>query len=65
MDAHRFHSVTDSHGAFQIPGIPAGSYTLEAWHERLGFHGSPVEIRAGKTTGVELELVNPGALAQD
>jgi plastocyanin len=65
VDAHRFHSVTDSQGAFQIPGIPAGSYTLEAWHERLGFHRSPVEIRAGKTTSVELELDNPGALAQD
>ncbi len=39
--------------------------TLEVWHERLGFHRSPVEIGAGKTTGVELELVNPGALAQD
>jgi plastocyanin len=65
VDAHRFHSVTDSQGAFQIPGIPAGRYTLEAWHERLGFHRSPVEIRAGKTTSVELELDNPGALAQD
>ncbi len=65
VDAHRFHSVTDSRGAFQIPGIPAGSYTLEAWHERLGFHRSPVEIRGGKITSVELELVNPGALAPD
>lgn len=65
VDPHRFHSVTDLQGAFQIPGIPAGSYTLEAWHERLGFHRSPVEIRAGKTTSLELEFINPGALAQD
>ena len=64
VDAHPFHSVTDSHGAFQIAGIPAGSYTLEAWHERLGSHRSPVEIRAGTTTSVELELVNPEALDQ-
>lgn len=59
VDAHRFHSVTDSHGAFQIPDIPAGSYTLETWHERLGVHRSPVEIRIGRTTAIELELVNP------
>jgi plastocyanin len=59
VDTHPFHSVTDSSGTFQISGIPAGNYALEAWHERLGFHRSPVEIRAGKTTNVEFEFVNP------
>lgn len=65
VDAHRFHAVTDPKGAFQIPGIPAGSYTLEAWHERLGFQRVAVEVRVGETTSVELELDNPGELARD
>jgi len=41
------------------------SYTLEAWHERLGFQRSPVEIRAGETAAIELEFVNPWASARD
>jgi plastocyanin len=31
--AHRYFAVTDKGGAFTIPGIPPGSYTLAVWHE--------------------------------
>ena len=31
--AHRYFAVTDKGGAFAIPGIPPGSYTLAVWHE--------------------------------
>lgn len=27
-------AVTDAHGAFTLPDLPAGSYELAAWHER-------------------------------
>ena len=33
---HPFFSVTDIDGAFAIENVPAGTYTLKAWHERLG-----------------------------
>jgi len=33
---HPFYSVTDSTGFFSLRQIPAGSYTLEAWHEKFG-----------------------------
>jgi plastocyanin len=28
---HRFYSVTDTEGRYQIEGVPAGTYTLVAW----------------------------------
>ena len=34
--AHPFFAVTDATGAFDIKGIPPGTYTIEAWHERFG-----------------------------
>lgn len=33
---HPFFAVTGRDGAFAIEGLPSGTYTLEAWHERLG-----------------------------
>ena len=34
--AHPFHGVTRTDGAFSIEGLPAGTYDVEAVHERLG-----------------------------
>jgi plastocyanin len=33
---HPFFAVTTSDGSFEIKGLPAGTYTIEAWHERFG-----------------------------
>ncbi len=33
---HPFFAVTDESGAFTIAGLPAGEYTVKAWHEELG-----------------------------
>ena len=33
---HPFYAVTQADGSFEIPGLPAGTYTIEAWHEQLG-----------------------------
>ena len=30
---HPYYTVTDENGAFQLSGIPEGSYELAAWHE--------------------------------
>jgi hypothetical protein len=54
VDEHPFHAVSDSRGAFRIGDIPAGSHTLEVWHESLGSQTRRVEIEAGKTTYLEL-----------
>jgi plastocyanin len=43
---HPFFAVTKEDGSFEIKGLPAGSYTLEFWHERLGTQTLPVLVDA-------------------
>ena len=43
---HPFFAVTKDDGSFAIKGLPAGSYTLELWHERLGMQTLPVTVEA-------------------
>jgi len=31
---HPFFAVTDQNGRFEIKGVPAGTYTIVAWHEK-------------------------------
>jgi hypothetical protein len=30
---HPFFAVTTADGKYEIKGVPAGSYTIECWHE--------------------------------
>lgn len=55
VDDHPFHAVSDATGSFHIENIPAGTYHLEAWHEKLGPQKKTVRIEAGKTERVEME----------
>jgi plastocyanin len=42
--AHPFFAVTKAGGSFEIAGLPPGTYTLEAWHERFGTRTQQVTI---------------------
>jgi plastocyanin len=42
--AHPYFAVTDASGAFDIKGLPPGTYTLEAWHEVFGTRTATVTI---------------------
>jgi plastocyanin len=42
--AHPFFAVTDATGAFEIKGLPPGTYTVEAWHERFGTRSTQVTV---------------------
>jgi plastocyanin len=33
---HPYFAVTSEGGRFELKGVPAGTYTIEAWHEKLG-----------------------------
>ena len=44
---HPFFAVTDREGRFSIPGLPAGKYTLAAWHEVLGEQEMRVTVGKG------------------
>jgi len=43
---HPFFAVTDASGAFSLHGVPPGTYTVEAWHEKFGTKTATVTIDA-------------------
>jgi len=56
VDAHRFHDVSDERGRFRIRGIPPGTYAVEIWHERLGTRRASIQVTAGRTTRLDVEV---------
>jgi plastocyanin len=45
---HPYFSVTGEDGQFTLSGLPAGTYELEAWHERLGAQTATVTVADGE-----------------
>jgi plastocyanin len=53
---HPFFGVTDGNGVTKIENVPPGKHTVEAWHETLGKQTKEVEVKAGQTTKVAIEM---------
>ena len=49
---HPYFAVTAEAGTFQLPDLPPGTYTLEAWHERLGVRTQQVTVGPKETKDV-------------
>lgn len=47
---HPYFAVTDADGTFTIGDVPDGTYTVEAWHERLGTQTAEVTVEGGSAT---------------
>ena len=52
---HPFFAVTGEGGTFELAGLPAGSYTVEAWHEseRIGTMTQDVTVADGESKAVD------------
>lgn len=50
---HPYFSVTGRGGSFDLKALPPGTYTLEAWHEKLGTATQKVNIEANQTKSIE------------
>jgi plastocyanin len=46
---HPFFSVTGKDGGFDLSNLPPGTYTIKAWHEKLGTSTQTVTIGANET----------------
>ena len=51
-----FFALSGADGSFTIDKVPAGKYTVEYWHEKLGKQTVDVEVKAGKPAALNLEM---------
>ena len=49
-------AVTDKSGSFKLENVPAGSYTVEVWHEKLGKSTQKVTVKAKEDAKVSFEV---------
>jgi hypothetical protein len=56
---HPYFAVTQADGSFEIKGLPAGEYTIRAWHESLGEREQKVTVSDGKPADVKISYQAP------
>jgi hypothetical protein len=50
---HPYFAVSDARGAFDLPPVPPGTYTVRVWHERLGELTKPIVVTPGTPSAIE------------
>lgn len=53
---HPYFAVTDENGKFTISGVPAGTYTVEAWHEKYGSKTMTVKVVDGGSATADFSM---------
>jgi len=56
---HPYFSVTDQSGSFGLKNLPPGTYTIKAWHEKLGTASQKVTVGAGESKALEFVFKQP------
>jgi plastocyanin len=56
---HPYFAVTGADGKFELKSLPPGTYTIEAWHERLGASTESVTLGAKETKDVMFRFKAP------
>jgi len=54
-----FFAVTQTDGKFEIKDLPDGTYTIEAWHEKLGTKTGTVTIAGGAVATADFTFAAP------
>jgi len=50
---HPYFVVTDKDGNFDLKDLPPGTYTIKAWHEKLGTQSQKITVGANETKTLE------------
>lgn len=53
---HPFFDVSGSDGGWVLEGLPAGRYTVEAWHERFGVRRAGIDVAEGESASLEFDF---------
>jgi plastocyanin len=48
-----YFAVTGKNGSFDLKDLPPGSYTIQAWHEKLGSKMQKITVGSGETKTVD------------
>jgi hypothetical protein len=59
---HPYYAVTKDDGKFELKDLPAGTYTIEAWHEKFGTQTASVTIAEKESKPVNFTF-KPAATA--
>jgi plastocyanin len=57
---HPYYAVTDKDGKFDLQTLPPGTYTIEAWHEKLGTLEQKVTIGPKETKEITFSFKPSG-----
>jgi hypothetical protein len=53
---HPYYATTDESGHFKITDVPAGTYTIVAWHEIMGQKEASAAVTPGKPVTVDFSF---------
>jgi plastocyanin len=56
---HPFFASTGEDGSFELKGLPAGTYTIQAWHHKAGKLTQSVAIGENETEDISFEFSSP------
>lgn len=58
---HPYFAVTKADGGFELKHVPAGTYTIEAWHEKLGAQTQSVTLGDNEKKDLTFTFKAPAA----
>lgn len=58
---HPYFAVSAKSGGFELKNVPAGTYTIEAWHEKLGTQTQTVTLAEKESKQISFTFKSAGA----